>query len=47
MALRLLPRDERFFDLFAKVATLNVEAARVLGELFATNDAARRVALVE
>jgi len=31
---RLLPRDERFFELFTSVATLNVEAARQLLELF-------------
>jgi hypothetical protein len=31
---RLLPRDERFFDLFTSVATLNVEAAKHLNELF-------------
>lgn len=32
--MRLLPRDERFFDLFTSVATLNVEAAQALLELF-------------
>ena len=32
--MRLLPRDERFFDLFTSVATLNVEAAKHLHELF-------------
>ncbi len=32
--MRLLPRDERFFELFTTVATLNVEAARTLRELF-------------
>lgn len=32
--MRLLPRDERFFDLFTSVASLNVEAARALSELF-------------
>ena len=47
MAFRLLPRDERFFDLFTRVATLNVEAAGKLGELFASTDAARRAALVD
>lgn len=47
MAFRLLPRDERFFDLFAKVASLNVEAAGKLGELFATPDPVRRTALVD
>jgi predicted phosphate transport protein (TIGR00153 family) len=31
--LRLLPRDERFFDLFTAAATLNVEAAKHLQEL--------------
>ena len=45
--LSLFELDERFFDLFAKVATINVEAARALGELFATADAARRAALVD
>jgi hypothetical protein len=30
---RLLPRDERFFDLFTSVATLCVEAAQALREL--------------
>lgn len=47
MALRLLPRDERFFDLFAKVATINVEAARALGELFTADGAERRAELVD
>ena len=32
--MRLLPRDERFFELFTSVAILNVEAARTLRELF-------------
>jgi predicted phosphate transport protein (TIGR00153 family) len=31
---RLLPRDERFFDLFTSVAGLNVEAAKHLRDLF-------------
>jgi predicted phosphate transport protein (TIGR00153 family) len=31
---RLLPRDERFFELFTSVATMNVEAARTLRDLF-------------
>jgi uncharacterized protein len=31
---RLLPRDERFFDLFTSVATLTAEAAQALVELF-------------
>jgi len=34
--IRLLPRDQRFFELFTRAATLNVEAARALRELFAT-----------
>ncbi len=33
---RLLPRDQRFFDLFTSVASLNVEAAKALRELFAS-----------
>lgn len=32
--MRLLPRDERFFDLFTSVAALNVEAAKALVDLF-------------
>lgn len=31
--MRLLPRDQRFFDLFTSVATFNVEAAQALLEL--------------
>jgi len=31
---RLLPRNERFFELFTSVASMNVEAARTLLELF-------------
>jgi predicted phosphate transport protein (TIGR00153 family) len=31
---RLLPRDERFFDLFTQVASLTAEAAQALLELF-------------
>jgi predicted phosphate transport protein (TIGR00153 family) len=31
---RLLPRDERFFELFTSVAEMNVEAAQTLLELF-------------
>ena len=34
---QLLPRDQRFFELFTRVATLNVEAAKALRELFATS----------
>ena len=33
--MRLLPRDGRFFDLFTQVATLDLEAAKHLKELFA------------
>ena len=44
--MRLLPRDERFFDLFTKVATLNVEAAKQLQVLLAT-DMDRRLPIVE
>jgi predicted phosphate transport protein (TIGR00153 family) len=43
---RLLPRDERFFDLFTSVATLNVEAAKHLHELLKV-DADQRSYLVE
>jgi predicted phosphate transport protein (TIGR00153 family) len=38
---RLLPRDERFFDLFTSVATLNVEAAGKLQELITADDSRR------
>ncbi|HEX5005107.1 MAG TPA: DUF47 family protein [Gemmatimonadales bacterium] len=44
--MRLLPRDERFFDLFTAVATLNVEAAKQLKELLAT-EMDRRLPIVE
>jgi uncharacterized protein Yka (UPF0111/DUF47 family) len=43
---RLLPRDERFFDLFTKVAELNFEAAQLLGEIL-KSDNDRRLPLVE
>jgi predicted phosphate transport protein (TIGR00153 family) len=43
---RLLPRDERFFELFTSVATMNVEAARTLRELFLA-PAEKRTYLVE
>ena len=44
--MRLLPRDERFFDLFTRVAELNLEAAQILQEILkADND--RRLPLVE
>ncbi len=35
--MRVLPRDERFFELFTQVATLNVEAARQLHEMLKTD----------
>ncbi|MES2124055.1 MAG: DUF47 family protein [Gemmatimonadota bacterium] len=41
MALHLLPRDEKFFELFIDLATRSVEASRHLMELFARNDEAR------
>ena len=44
--MRLLPRDERFFELFTSVATMNVEAARTLRELFLA-PAEKRTYLVE
>jgi predicted phosphate transport protein (TIGR00153 family) len=43
---RLLPRDERFFDLFTKVATLNVAAAKQLIDLFKA-DGDKRAFMVE
>ena len=44
--MRLLPRDEKFFDLFSAVATFTVEAARLLQELLRA-DAPRRGAIVD
>lgn len=44
--MRLLPRDERFFDLFTRVATLNVEAAKLLHQML-QNDEQRRGPLAE
>ncbi|HEU5357965.1 MAG TPA: DUF47 family protein [Gemmatimonadales bacterium] len=44
--MRLLPRDERFFDLFTQVATLNVEAAVQLVALI-TAPEDRRAPIVE
>jgi predicted phosphate transport protein (TIGR00153 family) len=38
---RLLPRDERFFDLFTQVATLNVEAAKQLHQLLQSDEQRR------
>ena len=39
--MRLLPRDERFFDLFTQVATLNVEAAKQLHQLLQSDEQRR------
>lgn len=44
--MRLLPRDERFFDLFTQVATLNVEAAKQLVAIL-NADADRRGPMIE
>lgn len=44
--MRLLPRDEKFFDLFSAVAAFTVEAAALLQELLRA-DAARRTAIVD
>src|SRR3954452_19777197 len=43
---RLLPRDEKFFDLFTAVATLTVEAARLQQDLLRA-DSGRRGVLVD
>jgi predicted phosphate transport protein (TIGR00153 family) len=43
---RLLPRDERFFDLFTQVAELNVEASQLLTEILKA-DNEHRLPLVE
>jgi len=43
---RLLPRDQRFFELFTRVATLNVDAAKALRDIFATS-AGQRSHLVD
>jgi predicted phosphate transport protein (TIGR00153 family) len=40
--MRLLPRDEKFFNLFNDVAQLNVDAARLLQELLAAEPERRR-----
>lgn len=40
--MRLLPRDEKFFDLFRAVAQLNVDAARLLQDLIAAEPSRRR-----
>ena len=44
--MRLLPRDERFFDLFTQVAELNVEASQLLTEILKA-DNEHRLPLVE
>jgi hypothetical protein len=44
--MRLLPRDEKFFDLFSAVAAFTVEAATLLQELL-RSDAHRRTAIVD
>jgi len=44
--MRLLPRDEKFFDLFTAVATYTVEAARLQQELLRT-DPNRRGVIVD
>ncbi|HRP07640.1 MAG TPA: DUF47 family protein [Gemmatimonadales bacterium] len=41
MAIRLLPRDERFFELFSSLAQYGVDGARPLAELLARRDAGR------
>jgi predicted phosphate transport protein (TIGR00153 family) len=45
MALRLLPRDERFFELFVVLASKTVEASRHLIELFTEQGEARWAAV--
>jgi uncharacterized protein len=44
--MRLLPRDEKFFDLFSAVATFTVEAAALQQELLRA-EAPRRTAIVD
>jgi uncharacterized protein len=44
--MRLLPRDEKFFDFFSAVATITVESASLLQELLRA-DAQRRTAIVD
>ena len=44
--MRLLPRDEKFFDLFSAVAAFTVEAARLQQELF-KSDGNHRGAIVD
>ena len=45
-AMRLLPRDEKFFNLFTSVATLSVEAAKLQLDLLKA-DGLRRPAIVD
>ena len=44
--MRLLPRDEKFFDLFSAVATFTVDAAKLLQELL-RSEPQRRTAIVD
>lgn len=44
--MRLLPRDEKFFDLFSAVATFTVDAAKLLQELLRA-EPPRRTAIVD
>jgi uncharacterized protein len=44
--MRLLPRDEKFFDMFSAVAAITVESAALLQELLRA-DAPRRTAIVD
>ena len=46
MAIRLLPRDEQFFELFTQIAERAVEVAKLLGELLG-EEGARRTYLIE
>ena len=41
MAIRLLPRDERFFELFTSLAEYSVDGARHLSELLTRRDPGR------
>ena len=40
--MRLLPRDEKFFDLFSSVANFSVEAAKLQVELLKAEPMRRR-----
>ncbi len=44
--MRLLPRDEKFFDLFSAVATFTVDAAKLLQDLL-RSEPQRRTAIVD